>query len=99
MHYVCSVCLVCAYMCIWVLLLGTAQIFFVDEFLVCHKHYMYPQKEWIIKFLDSKAEHISIRLKLKSLFKKIDLSAFERNGSVCHQDQVLYFAYLFCGSA
>ena len=28
---------------------------------------------------------------LKFLFKKIDLSAFERDGPLCHQDQVLYF--------
>ena len=32
---------------------------------------------------------------LKFLFIKIDLSAFERDVSVCHQDQVLYFVYLF----
>ena len=68
--YLC-VCFVCPYMAcvvyresIWVLLLGTSQIFFVAEFLVCHKHHMYPQKVWIINFVDSKTVPIFITLKL-----------------------------------
>ena len=74
MHCVCDtcVCVLCVHTCacvvyresIWVLLLGTSQIFFVAEFLICHKHHMYPRKVWIINFVDSKTVPIFIRLKL-----------------------------------
>lgn len=53
---------------------------------------MYAQKEWIINFVTQKLYVYLLDkacLILKSLFRKIHLSAFERDVPVCHQDQVL----------